>query len=102
MTTSTLTYKYVTLSHGKTRLTTAPVVRQIINPIGHQVQINGTIMQGIGYTLVAPPIANAVADAIGVRIRDLPITAEKVCRPLSADALRSLAVAPTAYRTGGG
>ena len=31
---------------------------------------------------VAPAIANAVADAIGVRIRDLPITAEKVYRAL--------------------
>jgi CO/xanthine dehydrogenase Mo-binding subunit len=27
---------------------------------------------------VAPAIANAVYDAVGVRIRDLPITAEKV------------------------
>jgi xanthine dehydrogenase molybdenum-binding subunit len=32
---------------------------------------------------VAPAIANAIADAIGVRIRDLPITPESVC-----DALR--------------
>ena len=31
---------------------------------------------------VAPAIANAVADAIGVRIKDLPITAEKVYRAL--------------------
>jgi len=31
---------------------------------------------------VAPAIANAVADAVGVRIRDLPITAEKVYRAL--------------------
>jgi len=27
---------------------------------------------------VAPAIANAVANAVGIRIRDLPITAEKV------------------------
>jgi CO/xanthine dehydrogenase Mo-binding subunit len=27
---------------------------------------------------VAPAIANAVYDAVGVRIQDLPITAEKV------------------------
>ncbi len=27
---------------------------------------------------VAPAVANAVADACGVRVRDLPITAEKV------------------------
>jgi len=31
---------------------------------------------------VAPAIANAVADAVGVRIKDLPITAEKVYRAL--------------------
>jgi CO/xanthine dehydrogenase Mo-binding subunit len=31
---------------------------------------------------VAPAIANAVYDAVGVRIRDLPITAEKVYRAL--------------------
>jgi CO/xanthine dehydrogenase Mo-binding subunit len=31
---------------------------------------------------VAPAIANAVADAVGVRIRDLPVTAEKVYRGL--------------------
>lgn len=31
---------------------------------------------------VAPAIANAVEDAIGVRIRDLPITAEKIYRAL--------------------
>jgi len=31
---------------------------------------------------VAPAIANAIEDAIGVRIRDLPITAEKVLRAI--------------------
>jgi CO/xanthine dehydrogenase Mo-binding subunit len=31
---------------------------------------------------VAPAIANAVYDAVGVRIKDLPITAEKVFRAL--------------------
>jgi len=42
-------------------------------------------MHGIGeMTLppVAPAIANAIEDAIGVRIRDLPITAEKVLRAI--------------------
>jgi CO/xanthine dehydrogenase Mo-binding subunit len=116
------------------RFTTAHDVGQIVHPIGHQGQIEGAIMQGLGYALmeelqvedgrvtnlslgeyklptvrdapplttvlvesphgvgpyhikgigespltpVAPAIANAVADAIGVRIRALPITAEKV------------------------
>ena len=42
-------------------------------------------MHGIGeMTLpsVAPAIANAVEDAVGVRIRDLPVTAEKILRAL--------------------
>jgi CO/xanthine dehydrogenase Mo-binding subunit len=42
--------------------------------------------KGIGepsLTPVAPAIANAVADAIGVRIYDLPITPEKVVRALN-------------------
>jgi CO/xanthine dehydrogenase Mo-binding subunit len=33
---------------------------------------------------VAPAIANAVADAIGVRVPDLPITPEKVVAALAA------------------
>jgi CO/xanthine dehydrogenase Mo-binding subunit len=120
------------------RLTTAHDVGQVLNPMDHQGQIEGAVMQGIGYALseelvvdegrvtsvsfgdykipnmrdipvlhtviltsesgpgpyntrgigenpigpVAPAIANAVADAIGVRIKDLPITAEKVYRAL--------------------
>ena len=38
---------------------------------------------------VAPAIANAVADACGVRILDLPITAEKVYFALKAKGQRS-------------
>ena len=37
-----------------------------------------------GLVGVAPAIANAVYDAIGVRIRDLPITPEKILQALSA------------------
>jgi CO/xanthine dehydrogenase Mo-binding subunit len=33
---------------------------------------------------VAPAIANAVADAIGVRVPDLPITPEKVVEALAS------------------
>jgi CO/xanthine dehydrogenase Mo-binding subunit len=118
------------------RLTTAHDTGQIVNPIGHQGQINGGLVQGIGYGLMeelfleegrvttlsfgdykipttrdlpllttvildagrgvgpynvksigetpniptAAAIANAVADASGVRVRDLPVTAEKVHR----------------------
>jgi CO/xanthine dehydrogenase Mo-binding subunit len=116
------------------RLTTAHDTGVIMNPVGHQGQIEGGVVQGIGYGLieylpvqegrvevanfgeykipsikdipalktvlvegeegvgpykvkgigenpispVAPAIANAIEDAVGVRIRDLPITAEKV------------------------
>jgi len=119
-------------------LTTAHDVGRILNPIGHQGQINGGIIAGLGYALmeelrvedgrvtslslgdyklpsiadlpplktvlveahagvgpydikaigevpttpVAPAIANAVYDAVGARIRELPITAEKVQRAL--------------------
>ena len=116
------------------RVVTAHDVGTIINPITHQGQIDGGVIQGLGYALmeemqteegristlslgdykiptikdipqletvllepapgpapfegkgigetsnvpVAAAIANAVHDAVGVRIRDLPITAEKV------------------------
>jgi xanthine dehydrogenase molybdenum-binding subunit len=121
------------------RFTTAHDVGKVLNPMDHQGQIEGAVVQGIGYALteelqveegrvvnvsfgeykipsikdiprletvvlesesgpgpynakgigenpvgpVAPAIANAVADAAGVRIKDLPITAEKVYQALS-------------------
>ncbi len=120
------------------RFTSAHDVGRVLNPLGHQGQIEGGVVQGVGYALmeelrseegrvtstsfgeykvptvrdvpelktvllesesgvgpyhikgigenpispVAPAIANAVEDAVGVRIRDLPITAEKVYRAL--------------------
>ena len=36
--------------------------------------------------LFAAAIANAVFDAVGVRVRDLPVTAERVRRALAASA----------------
>jgi len=116
------------------RFTTAHDVGMVLNPMDHQGQIEGAVVQGIGYALteelgvdegrvaspsfveykiptirdvpelrtvvlesengpgpynakgigenpvgpVAPAISNALADAVGIRIRDLPITAEKV------------------------
>ena len=120
------------------RIVTAHDVGTIINPLSHQGQIDGGVIQGLGYALmeemtteegristlslgdykiptmpdipqletvllepgpgpapfqsrgigessnvpVAGAIANAVYDAAGVRILDLPITAEKVLRAL--------------------
>ena len=120
------------------RLTTAHDTGMIMNPVGHQGQIDGGVVQGVGYGLiehlpvqdgrvevahfgeykipnvkdipalktvilqsesglgpykvkgigenpispVAPAIANAIEDAVGVRIHDLPITAEKVYKAL--------------------
>lgn len=116
------------------RLTTGHDVGTVLNPLAHQGQIEGGVIQGMGYALmeeligeegrittaslgeyklpnikdiprlktvlvkdevgptpfqgkeigespivpVAAAIANAVYDAIGVRIMDLPVTAEKV------------------------
>lgn len=120
------------------RIVTSHDVGTIFNPLGHQGQIDGAVIQGLGYALmeelqsedgristlslgdvkipaaadvpdlvtvlvesadgngpyqgkaigenpispVAPAIANAVFDAVGVRITDLPITAEKVLAAL--------------------
>jgi CO/xanthine dehydrogenase Mo-binding subunit len=121
-------------------LTTAHDTGRIINPLGHQGQINGGAVQGMGYGLMeelliengsvrtlsfadykiptiadvpllrtvllesddgagpvkvksageianaptAPAVANAIADAIGWRIHDLPLTAERVYRALKS------------------
>ena len=132
---------YVDVATGQVelrKLDTIHDVATILNPVGHQGQIDGGIMQGVGYVLmeelvmdegrvttanlgeykipniqdspplrttlvhshegaspfqskeigesaisqVAPAIANAIYDAVGVRIKDLPITAEKVYRAL--------------------
>jgi len=123
------------------KMTTAHDTAKIVNPMGHQGQINGGTVTGIGYALyeemkmedgrvttlsfadykipnivdipelttvileeegqgvgpynikaigetpnapTAPAIANAIADAIGVRVRNLPITAEKVYEAIQA------------------
>jgi CO/xanthine dehydrogenase Mo-binding subunit len=121
------------------RITSAHDVGRILNPVGHQGQINGCVVSGLGYALmeelkvedgrvttlsfgdykmptvgdlpelttvilesdqgagpyavrgigeapaapVAPAIANAIADAAGVRIRNLPIAPEKVYRVIT-------------------
>ena len=122
------------------RIISSHDVGLILNPLGHQGQINGGVIQGIGFAMtedsplidghistlsmgdfklvnigdipkletilieddagpvpfngkaigelpnvpIAAAIANAVEDAVGVRIADLPITAEKVFAALQA------------------
>ncbi|PKB82756.1 MAG: hypothetical protein BZY88_03680, partial [SAR202 cluster bacterium Io17-Chloro-G9] len=123
------------------RFTTAHDVGKVLNPVDHQGQIDGAVIQGIGYALtedlnveegrvtgpnfgeykipgirdipelrtvlleteigpgpynsrgigenpcgpVAPAIANAVEDAVGARVKDLPIYAERVLKALGGD-----------------
>jgi CO/xanthine dehydrogenase Mo-binding subunit len=120
------------------RFTTAHDVGTILNPIAHQGQIEGAVMQGVGQALleelqydggqiinlslgeyklpsmrdipelrtvhvqsaggptpyggkaigeqpissVAPAIVNAVLDATGISLKELPVTSEKVFRAL--------------------
>jgi xanthine dehydrogenase molybdenum-binding subunit len=45
---------------------------------------NAKSVAEVGISIVAPAIANAVFDATGVRIHDLPITAEKILNGLQA------------------
>ena len=125
-----------------TKFTTAHDVGTVLNPLGHQSQIDGTIMQGIGYALtedlqydeghvttlsmgeykipsmpdmpelrtvlvksesggpgpyggkaigeqgissVAPAIVNAILDATGVSMNELPVSSEKLLRAMGGD-----------------
>ena len=55
-----------------------------LNPSTIELQ-NSHEVHGIGETLLPPVMAaigNAVYNAVGVRVRDLPLTAEKVLREL--------------------
>jgi CO/xanthine dehydrogenase Mo-binding subunit len=57
--------------------------RPIIVEVPHETGPFGAKGAGeTGALTVAPAIANAIQDAVGVRIRDLPITPEKVLRAL--------------------
>jgi CO/xanthine dehydrogenase Mo-binding subunit len=125
-----------------TKFTSAHDVGTILNPLGHQSQIDGTVMQGIGYALtedlqydeghvttlsmgeykiptmpdmpelrtvlvqsesggptpyggkaigeqgissVAPAIINAILDATGVSVTELPVSSEKMFRAMNAE-----------------
>ena len=69
-------------------------VGEVINPVAHQCQIDGGFIAGLGNpgegpygakmdgelsnTGVAPAVANAIHDAVGVRMTEFPITAERL------------------------
>ena len=74
-------------------------VGTIINPIAHQGQLDGSLLFGLGAarmeelvvkaagevanSAVAPAIANAVADATGARVLELPLRPERVLEAMS-------------------
>ena len=59
-------------------------VRPVVIQVPHEDGPFGAKGAGeTGALTVAPAIANAIHDAVGVRIRDLPITAERVLRALA-------------------
>jgi CO/xanthine dehydrogenase Mo-binding subunit len=74
--------RVTTLSFGDYKMPTIRDVPALTTVILESDQGEGPYkIRGIGEapcTPVAPAIANAIADAIGVRIRQLPLTAEKV------------------------
>ena len=79
--------RVTTLSFGDYKMPTMPDMPPLETVILPSDQGEGPYnIRGIGEAPcipVAPAIANAVADAVGVRVRDLPITAAKVYEGLS-------------------
>ena len=75
-----------TLSLGDVKIPTTIDIPQLVTVLISSEEGNGPFQgKAIGenpISPVAPAIANAVQDAIGVRIQDLPITAEKVLNAL--------------------
>ena len=75
-----------TLSLGDVKIPAIPDVPELITVLVEAADGNGPYQgKAIGenpISPVAPAIANAVFDAVGVRITDLPITAEKVVAAL--------------------
>lgn len=78
----------VTVSLGDYRLVSAadvpPLEIVLVEPEGDVDELSGIRSVGeLTNVGVAPAIANAIDDAVGVRIRELPITPERVLRGLS-------------------
>jgi xanthine dehydrogenase molybdenum-binding subunit len=73
--------RVTTLSFGDYKMPTIRDIPQLTTVVLESQEGEGPYkIRGIGEapcTPVAPAIANAVADAVGARIRDLPLTAEK-------------------------
>ena len=74
------------MSLGDVKIPTTVDIPELVTVLVEHTQGNGPFQgKAIGenpIAPVAPAIANAVYDAIGVRITDLPITAEKVLAAL--------------------
>jgi xanthine dehydrogenase molybdenum-binding subunit len=81
--------KVVTLSFGDYKMPSVKDMPPLTTVVLESDQGEGPYhIRGIGEAPcipVAPAVANAVADACGVRIRDLPLTAEKVHAALRRD-----------------
>jgi len=70
-------------------------VGQIISPVGHQGQIDGGFVYGLGpygakmagelsNSGVAPALANAIHNAVGVRLQTFPLTSERISHALQS------------------
>ena len=78
--------RIATLNLGEFKIPTAQDVPRLTTllletPTG-PAPFQGKAIAEIPNVPTAPAIANAIADAVGVRIFDLPITAEKICGEL--------------------
>ena len=78
----TLHFRIISENHGS--LAQVPYEVKQRNTLMATVPTRGKAIGENPISPVAPAIANAVYDAVGVRIQDLPITAEKVLSALKS------------------
>ena len=94
------------LSLGETRLPTirdVPALRQVLLPTTVGPGAFGAKMAGeLSNAPVAPAIANAVADAVGIRLTEFPFTPERVLAALRKRTPPTLDSASSAARVGNG